>query len=92
MGRKRRKSTNPAGTEQPQRETVAYFGPPDASRRYTKWKESNRDLLRAVPDDSVEVRIYRLVGGGDGIDVRVDQTWAGLFEKVIDGPGNPTSS
>lgn len=86
MGRKRSKTTNPVGRKKTERKTVAYFGPPDASRRYTKWKESNRELLRLVPDDGVEVRIYRLVGGGDGIDVRVDPTWAGLFEEAIDPP------
>lgn len=64
------------------RKSVASFGPPDALRSYKKWKAANRELLRLVPDASVEIRTsYYGPGGGDGIEVFIDQTYAGLFDE-----------
>ncbi len=51
---------------------VASFDPPDAERRFRRWREEHAGLMDGVPPDAVRVE-YGRSGTGLYVRVRVDE-------------------
>jgi hypothetical protein len=51
---------------------VASFDPPDAERRFRRWREQHAELMARVPPDAVRVE-YGRSGTGLYVRVRVDE-------------------
>jgi hypothetical protein len=58
---------------------VARFDPPDAQAAATEWRERNAVKLAALPADAVRIDIGRALGGGDFVEISVEDEYADGF-------------
>jgi hypothetical protein len=58
---------------------VARFDPPDAQAAAREWRELHAAALSTIPDEALQIDVGRAVGGGDFVEIKVADEFAGAF-------------
>lgn len=60
---------------------VARFDPPDAQEAAKEWRQRHAAILDALPADAVRIDTGRALGGGDFVQIRVEDEYADRFTE-----------